>query len=447
MSDIGIDRRDLAWLLLGAAALPAAAPAQTTPSWATSWAASAQGPYPSGSPLAMPDQSFALPSPETGASNQSMRMIVRPSVWGRQARIRFTNVFGARPVTFDGAFLGLRHSAATVARGTNRPITFSGRTTVTLAPGLAVWSDPVALPFVDDAASPLLAGRKLAISFHVVGQSGPMTWHAKSLQTSYLSDPNAGARGHEEGEAAFPHGTTAWFFIDALDMMTPAPTPVVVCLGDSITDGTGSTLNGDDRWPDILQRRLHALAPNRIAVVDAGIGANRILTPESYSTTAPVNGGPAALQRLDRDVIGLSGVKTVIWLEGINDLSKTNDATAEAVIAGLRQGVARLRAAIPGVRVVGATITPALGAGGNHGHPEEEQRRQAINSFIRTGGAYDAVADFDRAVVDPKTGGLQPAMVPSSTLGGPGDRLHPNRAGYLAMAGAIELGSVAAGVG
>jgi lysophospholipase L1-like esterase len=412
----------------------------------TSWAASAQGPYPSGSAVAMPDQRFAFPSPQLGARDQSLRLIVRPSVWGRSARVRFTNAFGTAPLRLDGAFVGLQHSAASLAPGSNQPIRFGGRSSVTIPPGGDIWSDAVALPFAGDPDTPLLAGRKLAVSFHVVGESGPMTWHAKAMQTSYASLPGAGSRGQEEHEGSFPNSTTGWFFVDAVDMMMPSGVPLVVCLGDSITDGTGSTLNGDDRWPDILQRRLNTAFPNGVAVVDAGIGANQITGPAEYSLVAPVGGGPAAVQRIDRDVISLSGVKTIIWFEGINDISNANNASVEKVTSGLRQGVARLRASIPGVRIIGATITTALGAGGNHGSADEDGKRRAINDFIRTSGLYDATTDFDAAVFDPATGGLKAEFVPGSTTGGAGDRLHPNRAGYLAMANTIDLTAVVPGL-
>jgi lysophospholipase L1-like esterase len=176
-----------------------------------------------------------------------------------------------------------------------------------------------------------------------------------------------------------------------------------------------------------------------VAVVNAGIGGNRITGPETYSPQTPFAGGPSALERLERDVLGLSGLSTVIWLEGINDLSA--GATAEAVIEGLRQGVARLRAR--GVRVIGATITAALGAAGLAGTAEVDVRRQTVNTFIRTSGIFDAVADFDRATLDPSTGALRAEFQPGSTTGGPGDRLHPNRAGYQAMASSIDLDWIA----
>jgi lysophospholipase L1-like esterase len=424
-------------IMLAALLMQAPAHAGAQARWVTSWAASSQGPFPSGAAVAMPDQSFAFPVPAAGANDQSFRMIVRPSVWAGRARLRFSNAFGTRPVTLDGAFVGLQQSSAAVMPGTNRPISFAGRTSITIAPGRDVWSDPVALPFVTAQAT-LLAGRKLAVSFHIVGGSGPMTWHAKAMQTSYASRPGAGSRGGEDGEVAFPMSSTAWFFLSAVDMDMPRDTPLVVCFGDSITDGTGSTLNGDDRWPDILQRRLSSWRPNAVAVVDAGIGSNQVAGPETYDLQAPFGGGPAAIQRIDRDVAALSGVTTVIWFEGINDLSHLDGAPIDKLIDGYRVGIARLRKAIPGVRIVGATITPALGSRGNSGTGELDAKRKAVNALIRAGGLFDATIDFEHAVVDPQSGALRADYVPGSTIGGPGDKLHPNRAGYLAMAGAVD---------
>jgi lysophospholipase L1-like esterase len=223
--------------------------------------------------------------------------------------------------------------------------------------------------------------------------------------------------------------------LDAVDVMAPADTVVVCEFGDSITDGTLSTLNGDDRWPDVFSRRLHAAYGNRVSVVNAGIGGNRILTPESYPPPQPFPGGPSALQRLDRDLFGLSGVSAVVLLEGINDIS--SGSSADAIIAGMKELASRVKA--KSIKIVGATITPSLTANGNSGTPDANERRKAVNAFIRTGGLFDAVADFDAATVDPKTGALRDEFVPNSTVGGAGDRLHPNRAGYQAMGSAIDV--------
>jgi lysophospholipase L1-like esterase len=394
-----------------------------------------------GNPSAQPDQSFAFPRPE--ARDQSFRLILRPDLWGRQARLRFSNAFGTRPVRLDHVHVGLQAGGAALLAGSNRAVRFAGADGVTIPPGGDAWSDAVELGLPADPHDPLLQGRKLAVSFHVAGDSGPMTWHAKALQTSYVTAPGAGACGHVADEAAFPFSTASWFFLNAVDMAAPAGTPVIVCLGDSITDGTGSTMNGDDRWPDVLARRLHAAHGNRVAVVNLGIGGNQVVGPAQYGPDCPVPGGPSALARLDRDVIGLSGVRSVVWLEGINDFSRNGGATLDAVQQGFRDGVARLRAAIPGVRVIGATLPSAFGStSAAHGHPEQDAQRRGLNDFIRNGGLFDAVADFAAATTDPVTGVLRPEMVPDTTIGGPGDGLHPNRVGYLAMGLAVDLQAV-----
>jgi lysophospholipase L1-like esterase len=403
--------------------------------WITAWTGSVQGPYPSGNASAQPVLTAVFPSPETGARDQTFRLIVRPDIWGGRARIRLSNAMGTSPVTFDGIYAGLQLSGAAIVAGTNRKVMFGGKSSVTIAPGESAWSDAVALNF---AGLPLasLAGRKLAVSFHIAGESGPMTWHAKALTTSYLTVPGAGAKGADESELAFPNSTTSWYFLDAVDMDAPNDTRLIVAFGDSITDGTASTLNGDDRWPDVLSRRLHT-AFNNVAIVNAGIGGNRVVGPSEYTPQKPFAGGPSAGMRLERDVLSLSGVSAVIWLEGINDLNRANNESVDAVEKGMRDVVARIRAKIPGVRIMGATVTSAVG--GPTSGPETDTKRKALNEFIRTSKLFDSVVDFDKVTLDPKTGGLRPEFVPESTLGGPGDKLHPNRAGYAAMGNAVDI--------
>jgi len=417
--------------------------AQPPTAWVTTWTGSVQGPYPVGNPSAQPQLDVVFPSAETGARDQSFRLIVQPDLWGRQARLRFSNALGTRPVTFDGVHVGLQWSSAALVPGSNRPVTFSRKRSVSVPPGQWVWSDPVALPQLGGVRAML--GRKLAVSFHVAGESGPMTWHAKALQTSYVTAPGAGSVAQDESEAAFPYTTTSWYFLDAVDVRpTVAGARTVVAFGDSITDGTASTLNGDDRWPNVLAHRLKRVYGQRIAVVDAGIGGNQVVGPAEYSPQRAFLGGPSALSRLDRDVLSLSGVQALIWLEGINDFRKNGNASFEAVRDGMVQGVGRIRARWPKVKVIGATLTPALGStSAAHGSPEQDAKRQALNAFIRNSKLFDAVVDFDGATLDPATGGLKREFVPESTTGGPGDRLHPNRAGYLAMGMAVDLAPLA----
>jgi lysophospholipase L1-like esterase len=436
-------RRQLGTLALATAAslsLPAAAP---PPYFVTVWTASAQGPYPVGNPTAQPDLHFAFPDPNKGANDQSFRLIIKPDIWGRQARIRLSNVFGTKPVTFDHIFVGLQQDSATILPGTNRPVGFGGRKpgSITIQPGMAVVSDPVTLTYVSTPGAPMLKGRRLAVSFQVVGESGPMTWHAKALTTSYISPPHAGAVTKTESEEGFPYSTTSWYFLDAVDMTADPGTKAIVALGDSITDGTASTINGDDRWPDVFARRLHAAYGDQFTVVNAGIGGNMVIGPKDYATD-PFAGGPAATDRLDRDVTSQSNVGAVLWLEGINDFGNAG-ADPDAVAGGVRDIVNRLRAKVPGVRIFMGTLTSAVNStNGNYGTPAVEAKRKAYNQFIRTAGIFDGVIDFDAVTLDPETGELKGSFQPNSSTGGPGDKLHPNRAGYMAMGEAIDLKTV-----
>ncbi|MBV8412154.1 MAG: lysophospholipase [Alphaproteobacteria bacterium] len=408
--------------------------------WVASWTASAHGPYPVGNPTAQPELKFAFPSAEQGARNQTFRLIVRPDVWGQQARIRLSNVFGTQPVTFNDAFVGLQDDSSALVKGSNQAVLFGGQKRVIVQPGQSVVSDPVTLPFAKGDA--LLRGRKLAVSFHVVGDSGPMTWHAKAMQTSYVTPPGSGPKGGEEGESSFPFSTTSWYFLDEVDMNVAGKGDLIVAFGDSITDGTASTINGDDRWPDVLSRRLHAAYGEDFVVVNQGIGGNQVVGPTEYTPAKPFSGGPSALSRLDRDIVSLPGVSAVIWLEGINDFG-TADASVDAVKEGYTKGVNALRQKVPGVRIYVATLTPALHSTvGNYGKPEVDAKRKALNEFLRTSKILDGVIDFDAVTLDPATGEIKPEYQPSSSIGGPGDKLHPNRAGYAAMANTIDLGMI-----
>jgi len=423
--------------LLVAAFVVAATPAMAQ-HWATVWAGGDQGPYPSGYATAQPDLAAAFAKPQSGSHEQTFRLIIKPDLWGRQMRFRLSNAFGTQPVTFDTAFAGLQMSGAAVAPGTNRPLTFGGKKSVTVAPGAQVWTDAVTLPFVHDPGGIDLAGRKLAVTFHIPGDSGPMTWHAQAMTTSYVTAPDAGAIGELEDDSPYPYSTTSWYFLDAADAIVAPDTRVVVALGDSITDGRASTLNGDDRWTDVLSRRLHAVDGTHIVVVNEGISGNQVVGPADETADHPFTGGPSAAARLDRDVLSLSGVTDVIWLEGINDLAA--GALPEAVHDGMQAVVERIRAKIKGVKVIGATLTSSRASTvPGYGTADVDERRHTLNDLIRKPGLFDAVIDFDAATVDPQTGELRPDFVPPSTFGGAGDRLHPNRPGYLAMGNAVDL--------
>jgi len=272
-----------------------------------------------------------------------------------------------------------------------------------------------------------------------------MTWHAKALTTSYVTAPGDGSKGREVAETAFPFSTMSWYFLDEVDMSVADNTKVIVAFGDSITDGTATTINGDDRWPDVLARRLHARFGDEYVVVNQGIGGNQVVGPPEYSSTKPFAGGPAAVLRLERDIVSLPGVATVIWMEGINDFGAA-DAAVETVTEGYTKGVALLRQKIPGVKVFAATLTSALNSTiASYGRPEVDAKRKALNQFLRSSKVFDGVIDFDAATFDETTGEIKPPMQPNSSTGGPGDKLHPNRAGYAAMANSIDLEVITGG--
>lgn len=410
--------------------------------WVTSWIASVQGPYPTGNPSAQPNMSMVFPSPANGANNQSFRMMVKPDLWSNQTRVRLSNAMGTQAVTFSDVYIGLQLGSAELVPGTNRAATFKGKKSITVPAGESVWSDAVDLPFVTKANQQFLDGKKLAVSFYIPETSGPMTWHAKALTTSYVTPPEAGMQSSNESESAFSFTTASWFFLDAVDMKAAPDTQVIVAFGDSITDGTASTMNGDDRWPDVLARRLRHQYGHKIVVLNAGIGGNQIAGPAEYSPTKPFAGGPSSSARLERDVLSLSGVNTLIWLEGINDFSKNGMATPEKVITQLTEGVNRLNQA--GILVIGATVGSALGStSAAHGFPAQDEKRQILNNFIRNSKIFVGVIDFDAVTLDTTTGQMRPEFVPDSTVGGVGDKLHPNRAGYHAMGHSIDLDLVA----
>jgi len=220
-----------------------------------------------------------------------------------------------------------------------------------------------------------------------------------------------------------------------VDVMAPEDTVVICAFGDSITDGTHTTLNINDRWMNTLSRRLHNAYGRKVSIVNEAIGGNRVVNPVNPNATS----GPAAVDRLDRDVLGLSGLTHVIWLEGINDLGAGH--TTDAIIAGYQNIVSRLHAR--GIKVFAGTMTSALGISGvdrGDNGPGHDASRKVLNNFIRTSGLFDGVEDFDAATLDPNTGNMRAEFLPNSQFTQlPWDYLHPNHAGYNAMGMAVDI--------
>jgi lysophospholipase L1-like esterase len=376
--------------------------------WVATWTASPM-PY-APAKLAAPDDFSAV-----GFDDETIRDVVWTSAGGQAARITLSNQFGTRPVTFGQVEIGVSAGGAFVIVGTNHRVTFAGRASVTIAPGAAAVSDPVrmAVPAETD----------LAVSLYTSGLTGPATYHSDAQQVSYVA---AGDDADRQSAAAFTITSQHWYFLDEVDVQVGAATGgTVVAFGDSITDGYRSTVGANDRWPNDLARRLLTSGPSkpghRHPVVDEGISGNRVLS-------GSVLFGPSAQTRFRRDVTAVSGARSVILLEGINDIGFTLTPAAK-IIAGYETLIATAHAA--GLKIFGATIIPFQGSGYYSAAGEAE--REAVNRWIRTSGAFDGVIDFDQAVRDP----ADPLrLLPAYDSG---DHLHPDDAGYQAMAGAISL--------
>ncbi len=376
-------------------------------------------PVPGQSPLSPPAPVPAVPAPFMHFTNQTLRQIVHTSIGGNRARVVLSNKFGTAPLTISAAHVALRDKEAAIIPQSDRTLTFSGRPTITMSAGAMVYSDPVELnvpPMVD-----------LAIDLYLPGDTNtpsPVTMHNAALQTNYVSQT-----GNHTGEAALPvvATTPSWFLLSRVEVMAPESVGAIVTFGDSITDGGRSTPDRNNRWPDILAKRLMAQPANlKMAVLNAGIGGNRVLTEGAF------NAGRNALARFECDALDQTGVTYVIVMEGINDIGNARQnptPTAEDIIAGHKQliDLAHTR----GLKIYGATLTPFEAAA--YFTKEGEAKRQAINQWIRTSKAYDAVIDFDVATRDPANPTRYLSLYDS------GDHLHPNDAGYKAMADAIDL--------
>lgn len=380
------------------------------PHWVGTWGAS-------------PAQASSLVLPVTHLADQTIRNIVYTSVGGSSVRIRVSNAFGRRTVTVGQASVGVQQLGARLAAGTVHTITFGGHRSVSIAAGAQALSDPVMMrvrPLTD-----------IAVSLYVPRNTGQVTNHFDAQQVNYLA---AGNHAADPGQAAFGSTVQAWYLLDAVLVGGNAAPGSIVAFGDSITDGFQSQVNANFRWPNVLARRLvQAYGEHAPGVLDEGISGNRVL---HNSVCFGVN----AQARLDRDVLSQPGVRDVIMIEGINDIgfsqtpnsgcTKPNtNVTADQIIRGYRQIIARVHAR--GLKIFGGTLTPFRPAA--YWSPAAEVKREAVNSWIRSAGAFDGVVDFARAIADP---GHPQYFNPKYDSG---DHLHPNDAGYQAMGDAINL--------
>lgn len=395
-----------------------AASADASGHWVGTWGASAQPATPSS--LAGPgDQSAA------GFDNQTVRNIVFTSAGGSQVQVRVSNVFSDQPLVVGRVDVAVERSGARLEPNTDHVLTFSGRRSITIPPGAEVVSDPAPM------AVPALTN--LAVSIYLPDSTGAATYHSDAQQTNFIS--GTGNFAGQASGAAFTTSTPSWYYVDDVNVFEAGNGPgAVVTFGDSITDGYQSQVNANARWPNDLARRLAAAnSSHPLSVVDEGISGNRVLNNSACF-------GTDALSRLDRDVLTQSGAKDVILLEGINDIGfsqtpntgcsvpNTNVSAAD-IIAGYEQIISRVHAA--GLKIFGATLTPFKGAA--YWSPAGERKRETVNNWIRTSGEFDGVIDFAAATADPNN----PTMI--NPAFDSGDHLHPNDAGYQAMANAIDL--------
>ncbi|MGD1070539.1 MAG: SGNH/GDSL hydrolase family protein [Bryobacteraceae bacterium] len=350
-------------------------------------------------------------------NNQTVREMVHVSIGGDAVRVRLSNAFSKDAVDIGAVHIALRKSGSDIVGATDHALTFSGRPSLSIPPGAVALSDPVKLS--------VPAASDLAVSIFIPATALAAGIHYQSQQTSWITSGDTTSAASLDNPATVP----SWVFLTGVDVLAPESTAAIVAIGDSITDGARSTMDVNHRWPNALAERLLA-QKKRFAVVDMGIGGNRILHDSGAS-------GISALARFDEDVLAEPGVKYLIILEGINDIGHsgpTENVTADEIIAGLKQMIERAHE--HGIKVIGATLTPFEGeaqSARQYYTPEKSKIRDAVNEWIRTGKAYDGVIDFDKAVRDPQS--------PNKMLPGfdSGDQLHPNDAGYKAMGDAINI--------
>jgi lysophospholipase L1-like esterase len=392
----------VAFAVVGYATDPTVFAGNGNEDWVGTWSTALHQPAPGPPGLTNP-----------GFNNQTLRQIVHTSVGGNQVRVRLST-FGAGALIIGAARIAIRESGEAIVPGSDRMLTFGGQASITVPAGAVVVTDAV------DLDVPELSD--LAVSIFVPGVTGPATWHFVSLQTSYISPP-----GDFTASAVMPvaSATQAWFWLAGVEVMASKQTGAIATFGDSITDGTQSTPNTNNRWPDHLAQRLMAHPGNhKMGVLNAAISGSRVLHDGI---------GPNGLARFDRDVLTQTGVTHVIVLLGNNDFlfvfSPADVVSADQIIQGHMQLIERARAR--GLKIYGGTLTPFEGF--FFSSPEKEAKRQAVNAWIRSTDAYDGVIDFDEILRDPS---FPARLLP---LYDSGDHLHPNDLGYEVMGNAINL--------
>ncbi len=402
-------------LALGAV-LAFASGAANAENWVGTWTASVQPVW---------DADFPVP-PNIPRSlwNQTIRQTVPASIGGKRVRVVVTNEYGSRPLVIGAAHVALADKGAAIVAGSDHPLTFGGKASFELPPGAPAISDPV------DLDVPPLSRISVSLFLPEVSPTSSMHWDGH--QTAFI------VKGDKTGEGEFKPDTTivSRLFLSEVMVDAAPDAHAVVTFGDSITDGDGSTVDGNDRWPDVLADRLAKASSHPIAVLNQGISGAKVLSDRM---------GVNALARFDRDVLSQPHADTVTLMMGINDIGwpgcglapNDKEPTADQIIDGYKQLITRAHA--HDMRIIGVTLTPfedAFKGTAFEGYytPDKEKLRTAVNDWIRKGGAFDNVIDFDGVVRDPQ----HPARILAAY--DKGDHLHPNAAGYKAMAESVDLG-------
>ena len=364
----------------------------------------------------------------TAIHGQSVRMVVPVTVGGRRVRVRFSNLYGKQPLDIAGAHIAIRKAKAELVAGSDRPLTFGGRPGFMIPTGAVAVTDPV------DLDVPQLSD--LAITVYTPGDADLVTVHRTVPYDAYVSEA-----GDFTAAADLPNAKTqrSWFWLESVEVMAPMDATAIVAFGDSITDGYRDTPDTNGSWPSVFAKRLADRPGPKVGVLNMGISGNRVLHDGI---------GTNALARFDSDVLAQSGVAAVIILEGTNDFGLPNigrnaatgkagpyakeEVSADDVIVGLKQMIERARA--HGLRVYGGTILPYEGAA--YFTPEGDAKRQVVNQWIRTSGAYDGIIDFDAVIRDPQHPSKMMANLQS------GDFLHPNNEGYKLLADSVDIATV-----
>jgi lysophospholipase L1-like esterase len=367
-------------------------------------------------------QAFGPAQPPAPFADQTLRQKLRISVGGEQIRVRFSNELGMAPLEIGAATVALARDGAAIDTASLRTVTFGGETSITIPPGAPALSDPVDLAVADLA--------ELAVSIYLPEEAAPATLHMG--RTAYI-----GGNGDRTTSAALPDAelSTNHVFLTGVYVLTDEQVSVIAALGDSITDGAASTPHTYNSWPDHFAARVaDSDMAGELAIVNHGISGNQVLRDGA---------GVSALARFDRDILSTPGVTHVILLEGINDIGTGGmqfpgvsgpvppERSAGEIIAGYRQLIARAHA--NGIRIFGATLTPFEGTFAGYYTPEKDEVRIEVNEWIRGGGEFDGVIDFEAAIRDPDNPSVMQAEYNS------GDNLHPGDAGYERMAGHIDL--------